>query len=522
MEIKIDNKSIPLKERFNLILGNFEENQIEQEQANLEFKKFNDFSRIRLNRFLEYFKLINPPIDKFDKLNNLIGYLELFHELSVRNISLIESYADILSSLFSLINFNLKFNKKKSLEKELELARLKEKSTILSEKTSLLNNLNEQIEKNRQELEYLEEDYFKVKNKKKQIQERISNLKETKKKLNQKRKEKFSEINTITRNMEDPKTKSKIPEVSGLSNAERIKKLRKEAKEIHYRIRKINSEIDEAKNKLDSIQPKFKSYKKDYNALKSTIERQENQIEQNKKEIEKITQTYKENSTQKLKMDQLSNIRNYKIIKKDLKNTEKKIEMILNENQFIEEKKIQEFGLIIDKLSDFQKNIIENGENLMFDIMEDKVISIVEDLRDFELILTSVGDIMNKFLLQINLQIDLFLAIDFENKEFFIQSNFLRKEKENLDFENLTTPEKVYVAISFFIATHIVINNSKIIFSNFFLNDKFNKRGSLFRTIRKIIPLLKDKEIFEEIEITFLISNLKMKRPIENINIIKL
>lgn len=520
MKIKIDNNPIHLKENYNLVLGKFKEDHLKTQKKNLLFKEFDDFNLISLKNLLEFFKIIDPSKEKFDNIDKIINFLEIFQNISTRNISLIQNYIEILETLFSLINFNLALKNKNSLKKELELSKLKEKSSNLSAKTNLLNNLNEQIEKNRQELDYLKQDYFQFKNKKEQLEERINKLNAEIKNLNQQRKDKFSEINKITRNMEHPKNKSKIPEVSGLSNAERIKKLRKEAKEIHYKTRKIKSEINQAKNELDTILPKFKSYKKDYDALKSTIKRQEEQIKKHQNEIEKIMEETREKSVSELKMDELSNIRNYEIIEEEIKNTERKIELMINKNNHITDEKIQDFDFLLTKLSDFHKNLMENEESLIFDINNNMLISIVEDIRDFEIILRDISDLMNQFLNQINLKIDLILNIDFNRKEFFIQPKFIRNEKESLDFEGLTTPEKVFVAICLYIAIHIALHNTQIIFSNLFLHENFNKRGSLFRTLRKILPVLKEEKRFSNLNLSFLISNLEMKRPIENINII--
>ena len=43
--------------------------------------------------------------------------------------------------------------------------------------------------------------------------------------------------------------------------------------------------------------------------------------------------------------------------------------------------------------------------------------------------------------------------------------------------------------VSLFISTGVLLNQENIIFSNLFIPKMYNKGGSIYRTIRKIIPL---------------------------------
>jgi hypothetical protein len=199
MEIQINNQKIPLKERLNLILGDFqgEELNVNFNEKYFKYTQFEDFTIIPFKKFLKYIKYIDPSKVEFDNLNLLIQYLNKFEEVSGLNISIINNYLQILDLLFAVIDFNLTLSKKRKLKKELEFSQLKEKSSTLSAKTNLLNNLNEQIKKNRQDLKYLEEDFFQINSKKEQLEERIKKLEKTIRKLNQQRKAKFQEVNKI-------------------------------------------------------------------------------------------------------------------------------------------------------------------------------------------------------------------------------------------------------------------------------------------------------------------------------------
>jgi hypothetical protein len=86
----------------------------------------------------------------------------------------------------------------------------------------------------------------------------------------------------------------------------------------------------------------------------------------------------------------------------------------------------------------------------------------------------------------------------------------------------LTTPEKIFFIISFFISVKILFNSKNIIFSNLFILPAYNKGGSIYRTIRKIIPLFETEENLSNVRITLLMSNLKLNKDIEKLKIIKL
>jgi hypothetical protein len=522
MEIQINNQKISLKDRLNLILGDFQGEELKANEKNFKYKQFEDFTIIPLKNFLKYIKNIDSSKVEFDNLNLLIKYLNKFQEVSSLNISVINKYLEIFKLLFTIIDFNLALSKKRRLKKELELSQLKEKSSTLSAKTNLLNNLNEQIKKNRKDLKYLEEDFFQINNKKEQLEERINKLEQTIRKLNQERKAKFQEVNKITRSMEAPKKKSEIPPVAGLSNAERIQKLRKEAKEIHYKIRKYKSELENAKKNLDSFLPKYQSYKKDFDSLKSTTDRQENQIKQQKAEIEELTRKSDLKNLSEMNIGDLSNIRDYNTIKKDINKIDNKIDTMIEKNEYFKDKEIQDFDNLGQRLTEFKAFLSEQKEDLIYEININTVNSLVDNLREFELYLKEIEDLMNIMIGQINLELSLETHIDFGNKEFIIKPKFTRNEKETLGFNQLTTPEKVFVVINLFITINISLDVRKVLFSNLYLNENFNKRGSLFRTLRKVIPIFQQNKNLSDIELTFAISNLELKRPIENINIIQL
>ena len=89
-----------------------------------------------------------------------------------------------------------------------------------------------------------------------------------------------------------------------------------------------------------------------------------------------------------------------------------------------------------------------------------------------------------------------------------------------MSFTELTTPEKVFFLIILCISIQINLNFENIVFSNLILPNEYNKRGSVYRTLRKIIPVFENENSLKSINLVFVISNLEMKKSIENLKII--
>ncbi|GAG03919.1 unnamed protein product, partial [marine sediment metagenome] len=84
------------------------------------------------------------------------------------------------------------------------------------------------------------------------------------------------------------------------------------------------------------------------------------------------------------------------------------------------------------------------------------------------------------------------------------------------------TPEKIFFCIVFYISIKIHINIENIIFSNLSIPSKYNKAGSILRTIRKILPVFEREEVLSKFNLIFIISNLEMKKEIKNLKIINI
>lgn len=182
-----------------------------------------------------------------------------------------------------------------------------------------------------------------------------------------------------------------------------------------------------------------------------------------------------------------------------------------------------------ENLSEIINDLTEINESLSKDLKEIsihyenyEVIDCIENLRRVEILYGDLEDLINKFLLQINLETKFQIAISEDFTNFFIKTTFLRSNKERVNFEELTTPEKIYFVMTFYISIKIILQAKNIIFSNLFVPSEYNKRGSIYRTITKILPIFEQEKNLKKFNLIFLISNLEMKKKIENVKIIKI
>ncbi|MFW9987862.1 MAG: hypothetical protein ACFFC3_04340, partial [Candidatus Odinarchaeota archaeon] len=82
-----------------------------------------------------------------------------------------------------------------------------------------------------------------------------------------------------------------------------------------------------------------------------------------------------------------------------------------------------------------------------------------------------------------------------------------------------TTPEKVFFIIVFYISIKLHTKSKNIILSNISILTKYNKAGSIYRTIRKILPLFEKDDILLGFNLIFILSNLELKKEIKNLKI---
>ena len=134
--------------------------------------------------------------------------------------------------------------------------------------------------------------------------------------------------------------------------------------------------------------------------------------------------------------------------------------------------------------------------------------------------LNNIESLLNRFLLEINIKSQIRIIVSDDLKCFLINLEFLRKDKNKVKFEDLTSPEKIYFIIVFYISIKLHIKIENIIFSNVSILSKFNKVGSIHRTIRKILPIFEMEDNLSKFNLIFILSYLELKKDIKNLKVI--
>ncbi|MEJ2279645.1 MAG: hypothetical protein P8Y70_18170 [Candidatus Lokiarchaeota archaeon] len=208
-------------------------------------------------------------------------------------------------------------------------------------------------------------------------------------------------------------------------------------------------------------------------------------------------------------------------VKDEIDELDSQIQNIIDTRKFTENYLPENIPFLIEKVSD-KLNLtqklkfdLEKDDNLEVDLIFKAFHKIEQLLNEFEVKI-------NPLLREINLNISLNLSISKITDKFLIEPKFQRNKEKKLKFNDLTTPEKVYITICFIIVIQLINNLKQIIVSNTFLPEKFNKKGSIFRTIKKLLNLVRNDQSFKDISLTFIIKNFEPKKMIQNLNVIKI
>jgi hypothetical protein len=175
----------------------------------------------------------------------------------------------------------------------------------------------------------------------------------------------------------------------------------------------------------------------------------------------------------------------------------------------------------IEKLKEIDVLLRSNDENFKIRRNEKEISQIFEKYNYFESIVKDLEGILNNFLKEINIEMKFLLVINDTNTAFSLKTNFIKNNKERANFEELTTPEKIFFIVSLFISIGVLLGHDNIFFSNMFIPRIYNKGGSIYRTIRKILPLFETNDKLTKYKLIFLMSNLELKNEINNLKLIK-
>ena len=527
-EIKVGENKIFIEDRFTLIQGKFKLNQFHEYHSD-------DYLQIQENLdLIPVEKIINVISNESNSLSDLTNFTKILDLLSgyskivENNLEIYLKFSEnmeILYTLFKLIYFSAK---KKLLSKELELSKIRKSSSDILAIADLMKSLTESINSNKVKLSYIKEDYFQRKNQIDKIKKDLTTCKTLIQEQSQIKKNCFDQINKITRQLEGSKTENEDNSFlrfgieTNLTNSEKIRALQKKAKETQYESNQIRLRAKQSQAEFEELLPNYEIYRNDYEEILETINKEEKRLRQAQNDYGK--ELSKNEEIQFGKTEELLSqpIRPYLEIEHEIRDVESELDNLsfppnLNKKNFL-----SNMPIMIEKFKEIDGTLRNNYEKININVNEEENEEFFEQFHIFENLIKNIEDITNKFLKTIQLQVQFNLVTNQMNTAFLIKTDFTRKSKINVNFENLTTPEKIFFIISFFISFKVLLNSKNIIFSNLFILPVYNtKGGSIYRTIRKIIPLFKTDENLSDVSIILLMSNLELKKDIDNFKIIE-
>jgi len=455
----------------------------------------------------------------------MLSVFEEFHNIMDKNIEIISQYSEIIQYMSQIFKLNILLKSKEQLSKELEITgRLKQSSDIKAI-TNLLQKLNESMEGNKKKLKYLEEDYFQRKNQYDQFTKEKDDFTSKIQELTKIKKGCFSQINKITREMsgnsvnQKEKLEGKVEIDNNLTNAQKIKSFQKKAKDAQIEIKELNSKLDEVNLRYEEFNPLFQTYKQDYNNLLEIIKSDTDKIEDLQSKLRKEIMASEKANYQNFEKIDLKAIRSKQEIEKAIKIMTSDLESISIPRNLIDTQNPEDLSLMIEKLNHINNTVSALEKDVRLNTGESELEEIFQSFQRLEIVVSDLERLINIFSSKINLTSHFQVLLSDDHKVFYIQSTFTRNNKEQLTFDELTTPEKIFFIIIYYISIEIQLKNNNIIFSNLFIPSNYNKAGSIYRTIRKILPLFESDD-FAEFNLIFILSNLEMKKEIKNLNVI--
>ena len=509
-----------------MINGKFKKNLLNKFKNETFLEILDNLNFIPLKKFITIIQGQSKKFKELQKSMEILDFLNEHLEIVKQNINIFSQYLKLVQCLNLFFKLNMLLRKKEFLLKELELSKKHRKSSDMAAISDLLKKLDESLNKNRKKLKYLEEDYFQRKNQIDQIKKTINDDESRVLELTKQKKECFGQINKITRGMEDVSDKLKgdsshNPELNeSLSNAEKIKVLQKKAKEIQFEINQINLKISKTKLKLEEFYPHYDVYKEDYENILEIIKIDEQKIINLQSELKEKIKHLEDVSIQELDEIDLRSLRPIAEIEEDMQKNELELSEILIPDSFFNSQNPNDLSPFIKKFNEINEMLKYDINKAIIDASEKEIAESFQYFQKMEIILDDFEMLINKFLLEINLKSHFEITITNDNKRFLIHLIFIRNDKEQISFEELTTPEKIFFIIVFFISIQLKTETENIIFSNLALPSKYNKAGSIFRTIRKILPIFEIEKDLSRFNLIFIIANLDMKKEIKKLKII--
>ncbi|MFW9881508.1 MAG: hypothetical protein ACFFG0_51240, partial [Candidatus Thorarchaeota archaeon] len=410
--------------------------------------------------------------------------------------------------------------------KDLEISDRLKKTSDITAISDLVKKIQESLNVNKKKIRYLEEDYFRQKNQIDNVTETINEHKKKIKELTNYKKKCFSQINRVTREMSGNSVNKnekldQIIEFNGnLTNAQKIRALQKSAKEAQNEINKLNSEISQNQSKYDELSPIYESYKKDYEGLIDLIKTDEKKIKDLQNKLNEKINADAEEGFGILNGVNLKSVRPKQEIQADLKQIKSKLEEISIPKSLVNSQNPEDLTLITNKVREIEDSLKFQKKEMEIRNNENELNTVFESFQTLELEIEKLESFINKFLIEINLKSYFRIHLNQDNHTFLLHTHFVRNNRDKLTFRELTTPEKIFFIIIYYISIDVQIKNKNIVFSNLFLPSNFNKAGSIYRTIRKMLPIFENEKNLSSFKLIFILSNLELKKDIKKLNII--
>ncbi len=527
LKISLGTKEVTIQDRFTLIKGKIKKDLLANYKNKFFIKISEDFNKIPIKKYIDVFQDESQKNYELKKAIKLLDFIHDYRKILIKNIELCSNYNEINENLISSLRFITLFKKKELLAKELEISEKQQKSSDFQAIMDLSKKLSESIQNNQNRLHFLERDYFRYKNQINQIKETINEYKLKIQEFNKQKKSCFSQINRITREMsgDSQEQEEVLNEISNsgenLTYAEKIKSFQKKAKDIQFEINEINSRISKIKLNLEELTPPYETYKADYKKISELIKNEEKKIIDLKFELKK-KKIDNNIPTQELELINLQSLRSSQEIREQIQNVITKANELFIPGGLYNSDNPYDLSLIYKKLKELEVYLNKQESKLVIKKTEKEITDCFENFRKLEFILNKGESLMNKFLQVIKLKSQFRITLNSNDKNFFIIINFTRNNKEQILFDELTTPEKIFFIIVFYISIKLQSKIENVIFSNLFIPRKYNKAGSIFRTIRKILPIFENDEELFRFKLIFIISDLEMKKQIKELKVIRL
>ncbi|MFW9998936.1 MAG: coiled-coil domain-containing protein [Candidatus Hodarchaeota archaeon] len=525
-KVSIGSQEIPIKDRFTLIKGKIKKNLLNEYKNDIYLEISENFNIIPIEKFIGFLQEESKEFHDLLKSKKILNLIHEYRKKISNNIMISSQFNEILQDLITILRFNLLLKEKEFLLNELELSEKFKKSSDITAITDLLKKLNESLSINKKKLQFLEEDFFQQKNQVDQLRTAINEYDSRIQELTKQKKECFSQINRITREMTgdtlEPSSESYNNFTDSgvkITNAEKIRNFQKKAKEIQFKINKYKSKRSQTQLILGEKTPIFEIYEKDYQALLEMINTEEKRLIELKSELKNKIRDEENTFTHSIDLNDFKSIRPLQEIKHALEQIDTELNKIIIPEEYNNPQNPSDFSLIVKKLKNLDENIKNNESEIVINIKKKEIYNIFEQFRKLEKYIHGIESILNKFLLAININSQPRIIINDNNQNFFIEIKFIRTDNEKVDFDGLTTPEKIFFMITFYLSIKLQIKEEYIIFSNLSILSKYNKAGSIYRTIRKILPIFEMDKSLSRFNLVFIISNLELKREIKNLKI---